>query len=62
MTPEQRETLANAAAMLDGMQLELRRGHALPPSYTVVPEPEVAQEITRIKRVVTELYAIAGEA
>ena len=60
MTPEQRETIANAAAMLDGFALELRRAHALPPAYLVIPEPEVAQEEKRIKRVVAELYEIAG--
>lgn len=59
MSPEQRETIANAAAMLDGMALELRRGHALPPSYSVIPEPEVAAEHKRIKCVVAELYDIA---
>lgn len=61
MSPSQRETIANAAAMLDGMALELRRAHALPPSYTVIPEPEVAQEVKRIKQVVAELYDIAGD-
>ena len=30
--------------------------------YTTIPEPEVAQEIGRIKRVVAELYDIAGDA
>lgn len=61
MTPDQRETVANAAAMLDGMALELRRCHGIPPSYNVIPEPEVAAEIKRIKRVVAELYDIAGD-
>ena len=61
MTPTQRETIANAAAMLDGMALELRLAHALPPSYVVIPEPEVAMEEKRIKRVVAELYEICGE-
>lgn len=61
MSPSQRETIANAAAMLDGMALELRRDHALPPSYTVIPEPEAAQEVKRIKQVVAELYDIAGD-
>lgn len=61
MSPEQRETIANAAAMLDGMALELRRAHALPPNYIVIPEPEVAMEEMRIKRVVVELYEICGE-
>jgi hypothetical protein len=62
MSPSQRETIANAAAILDGMALEIRRGHALPPSYTIIPEPEVAQEVNRIKRVVAELYDIASAA
>ena len=61
MNESQRETIANAAAMLDGMALELRRDHAIPPAYTIIPEPEVAQEIGRIKRVVAELYEIAGD-
>lgn len=61
MNKSQRETIANAAAMLDGMALELRRAHALPPNYIVIPEPEVAMEEKRIKRVVVELYEIAGE-
>lgn len=60
MTSEQRETVANAAAMLDGFALELRRAHALPPNYIVIPEPEVAQEEKRIKRIVAELYEISG--
>jgi hypothetical protein len=61
MSPSQRETIANAAAILDGMALELRRSHAFPPSYAVISEPEVAQEVKRIKRVVSELYDIAGD-
>lgn len=61
MSPSQRETIANAAAMLDGMALELRLSHALPPIYTIIPEPEVAQEVKRIKRVVADLYDIARD-
>jgi hypothetical protein len=61
MSQSQRETIANAAAMLDGMALEIRRNHALPPSYTIIPEPEVAQDVKRIKRVVAELYDIARD-
>ena len=62
MAPDQRETIANAAAMLDGFALELRRGHALPSQPDVIPEPEIAREYFRIKRVVIELYDIAGES
>lgn len=47
--------------MLDGMALELRMAHAIPPDYDIIPEPEVAAEYTRIKRVVAELYDIAGD-
>lgn len=61
MTPDQREAIANAAATLDGMALELRRCHGIPPGYNVIHEPEVAYEIKRIKGVVTELYDIAGD-
>lgn len=61
MSPSQRETIANAAAMLDGMALELLLSHALPPSYTIIPEPKVAQEVKRIKRVVADLYDIARD-
>lgn len=61
MTPDQRETIANAAAMLDGFALELRLSHASPSKPDVIPEPEVAREYFRIKRVVLELYDIAGE-
>jgi hypothetical protein len=62
MTPAQRETIADAAAMLDGMAFELRLSHGLPPDYKTIPEPEVAEEEKRIKRVVSELYDIAGES
>lgn len=62
MTPEQRETVANAAAMLDGMALELRMAHGIPPERNIIPEPEVAAEYFRIKRVVAELYEISKEA
>lgn len=62
MTPEQREIVANAAAMLDGFALELRHGHAIPPQYDIIPEPEVAREYHRIKHVVAELYDISKEA
>lgn len=61
MTPTQRETIANAAAMLDGFALELRIGHALPSKPDVIPDPEVAREYFRIKRIVAELYDIAGD-
>lgn len=61
MPPDQRETIANAAAMLDGFALELRLSHASPSKPDVIPEPEVAREYFRIKRVVLELYDIAGE-
>lgn len=61
MTPLQRETIANAAAILDGFALELRLAHAMPSKPDVIPEPEVAREYFRIKRVVAELYDIAGE-
>lgn len=61
MTPDQRETIANAAAMLDGFALELRRAHGVPPGYVVIPDPQVACEHRRIQRVVAELYDIAGE-
>jgi hypothetical protein len=59
MTPAQRETIADAAAMLDGLALELRRAHAFPPAYLVIPDPEVAKEEMHIKRVVAKLYAIS---
>lgn len=62
MTPAQRETVANAAAMLDGMALELRMSHGIPPERNIIPEPEVAAEYFRIKRVVADLYDIAGDA
>lgn len=62
MSPDQRETVANAAAMLDGFALELNMAHALPPEYKIIPEPEVAREYRRIKRVVAELYDISKEA
>ena len=55
MTPAQRETIADAAAMLDGLALELRRAHAFPPAYLVIPDPEVAKEEMHIKRVVAKL-------
>jgi len=61
MSQAQRETIADAAAMLDGIALELRRSHGLPPDYKIIPEPEVAAEAKRIRRVVSELYDIAGD-
>lgn len=61
MNAAQKETIANAASLLDGMALELRMAHAIPPAYDIIPEPEVAAEYTRIKRVVAELYDIAGD-
>ena len=48
--------------MLDGFALELRHSHALPPNFDIIPEPEVAREYFRIKRVVAELYDISKEA
>lgn len=59
MTPEQRETLADAAAMLDGFALELKRGHTLPSQPDIIPEPEVAAEYFQLKRIVAQLYDIA---
>ena len=61
MSPDQRETIANAAAMLDGMAIELRMSHGIPPDRNIIPEPEVAREYFRIKRVVAELYAISEQ-
>lgn len=59
MSPEQRETIENAAAILDGTALEMRMCNAMPPSYDVIQEPEVAAEHMKIKRIVKQLYDIA---
>lgn len=61
MTPDQREIIADVATMLDGMALELHMAHSIPP-HGIIPEPEVAAEYMRIRRVVIELYDIAKEA
>jgi hypothetical protein len=53
------ETIANAAAVLDGLALELRLTHAMPSKPDVIPDPKIALKYRRIKRVVDELYDIA---
>ena len=59
MNDLQRELIQDAAAMLDGMALELRLAHALPPAYEIIPDPEVAIEHLTIKRIVKQLYDMA---